>query len=34
MKAIFDVQDLSSIESTNVNIWGVKLAVTVSTEHW
>lgn len=25
---------MASIESTNVNIWGVKLAVIPSTEHW
>jgi hypothetical protein len=33
LKALFSVSDLAYIESTNVNIWGVRLAVSPSVAH-
>lgn len=34
LKALFRVVDLAVIESTNVNIWGTKLAISRSVAHW
>lgn len=34
MRVLFDVEDLAVIESTNVNIWGTKIAVNSSVADW